>query len=62
MPHVRQKDREDLRNWLTATSRAIPADLSYVHESTWHEYLLDRVREANQRDEAQDANTTCKPG
>jgi hypothetical protein len=47
MPHVMQRDRPALLEWAGRTGIAIDADPSHVHESTWADFLRDRVSRAN---------------
>lgn len=47
MPHVMQRDRAELVEWAGRTSVRIDADPSYVHESTWADFLHDRIERAN---------------
>lgn len=47
MPHVMQRDRAELVDWAGRTGVRIDADPSYVHESTWADFLHDRIESAN---------------
>ncbi len=47
MPWVKPEDRPALLDWMKDTGREIPADPSYIHESTWAEHLRHRIGKAN---------------
>lgn len=47
MPHVMQRDRAELVEWAGRAGVEIDADPSYVHESTWADFLNDRIERAN---------------
>lgn len=59
MPHVMQRDRAELVEWAGRTGVEIAADPSYVHESTWADFLNDRIERANALPDTASDDTSC---